>query len=113
LSPSEGNPAVGNPRVPKTAGVSNMVGGAARVPGRVPTPAEAPNKTRECKQKPGRSPWKMDVSPSRVRNAANKRGDSVSKRSPLNSAEQPIMCLLNYYNNSRQALNLRRAWDGS
>jgi len=56
LSPSEGNPAVGNPRVPKTAGVSNMVGGAARVPGRVPTPAEAPNKTRECKQKPGRSP---------------------------------------------------------
>lgn len=51
----------------------------------------------------------MDVSPSRVRNAENKRGDSVSKRSPLNLAEQPIKGLLNYSNGTGQALNSDRA----
>lgn len=48
----------------------------------------------------------MDVSPSRVRNAENKTRDSVSKRSPLNTAEQPIKGLLNYSNDTGQAVHL-------
>lgn len=55
----------------------------------------------------------MDVSASRVRNAENKRGDSVSKRSPLNLAEQPIKGLLNYSNDTGQALKLEPALDKS
>lgn len=53
----------------------------------------------------------MDVSPSRVRKPGNKRGASVSKSSPLNPAEQPIKGLLNYFNDSGQALKRTRRWD--
>lgn len=55
----------------------------------------------------------MDVSASRVRNAENKRGDSISKRSPLNLAEQPIKGLLNYSNDTGQALKLGPGLDES
>lgn len=41
--------------------------------------------------------------------AGTNGGDSVSKRSPLNSAEQPIKGLLNYSNGTGQALKL---WPG-
>ena len=55
----------------------------------------------------------MNVSPSRVRNAENKRGGLSLQRSPLNSAEQPIKGLLNYSNDTGQALKLRRGLDES
>lgn len=54
----------------------------------------------------------MDVSPSRVRKAWEQTGRLRLQELSLNPAEQPIKGLLNYFNDSRQALKRTRRWDG-
>jgi hypothetical protein len=62
---------------------------------------------KRCKQKGGRRTCHQVV----WEKPGNKRGASVSRSSPLNPAEQPIKGLLNYFNDSGQALKRTRRWD--